>query len=392
MIALLGLYRQTLEPTYLSTARTLGQFIHTFRSNSGQDQGFLAGINDPETVAPTHRIYASTEHNLDVVAAFTALFRITGEAQWQDDAVHARTFVEAMWDGSSDAFNGCFLAGTTGQDMLNTQPKQLPEDVQAWSVLALPDTLVTSPFFQVLNCAERHHRTSKDGFCGFDFNNDNDGVWFEGTAHMAVAYAAAGEDGKVEALRQQLITAQYTAPFGDDFGLAAASHDRVSSGFDFVLFRRLHVGATAWNVFAQRKINPYYMTPLAPGPQLSLIVSKSIFVNGDQLTLKARATPGPISVTADVYIALQIPQSPGCISFNCMAFLAADMTFTTSPTPFKRTRIPFDEQQLFVYTFDQMQMVPVGDYVWLGALVAPGTVNLIGDIGRAPFGFKPGDH
>jgi hypothetical protein len=47
-----------------------------------------------------------------------------------------------------------------------------------------------------------------------------------------------------------------------------ASHDGLSTGFDtaggdpFKYFRRLHVGATAWNVFAQMGFNPYYVQPV----------------------------------------------------------------------------------------------------------------------------------
>lgn len=35
--------------------------------------------------------------------------------------------------------------------------------------------------------------------------------------------------------------------------------------FQFKLFRRLHVGATAWNVFAQSGFNPYYQSAAPPG-------------------------------------------------------------------------------------------------------------------------------
>ena len=164
MIALLALYRQTQEPTYLSTARTLGQFIRTFRNDTGQYQGFQGGVNDSESATPTRRIFASVEHNLDVFVAFTAMFQITNEPQWQADAQHARQFVEAMWDAS----RGCYLAGTSDPSTRNTMVGQLPEDAQAWSVLALPDAFTLHP--QVLDCAEQNHRTMHDGFSGFDFN------------------------------------------------------------------------------------------------------------------------------------------------------------------------------------------------------------------------------
>jgi hypothetical protein len=254
MIALLALYKHTPDPHYLETARKLGAFILTFRNDSGQYQGFQGGLDKPEGSAVSRRSYASTEHNLDVYAAFTVMSQITGEPEWQHDAQHAQAFVEAMWD----AQKGCYLACTKDPNTRNADPGQLPLDVQAWSVLVLTETLTLHP--GTLECAEQNHRTIADGFNGFDFNDDKDGVWFEGTAQMAVAYAVAGLCTEAALLSQELRRAQQTEPFGDGYGIVAASHDGLSTGFQFKYFRRLHTGATAWNVFAQLQFNPYYQT------------------------------------------------------------------------------------------------------------------------------------
>jgi len=262
MIALLALHRRTNDARYLNAARRLGVLIRLFRQSSGVYQGFLGGLqlNQPEmTAPPTPRVYASAEHNLDVLAAFTLMFRATNETIWQTEAAHARQFVEAMWDASG----ACYLAGTINPSQRNTSPNQLPVDVQAWAALATNDALTLHP--QLLNCAEVNHRVEHHTFNGFDFNHDRDGVWFEGTAQMAVAYAWAGQPAMAESLRQELRRAQQTAPFGDGRGIAAACHDAVTTGFDFKLFRRLHVGATAWNVFAQLGFNPYYQSATPPG-------------------------------------------------------------------------------------------------------------------------------
>jgi len=202
---------------------------------------------------------------------------------------------------------------------------------------------------------------------------------------MAVAYAVAGQDVAAEALRQQLILAQHTTPFGDNFGLAAGSHDGISTGFGFLLFRRLHVGATAWNVFAQLRFNPYYTTTLSQEPQLTLTVNQTTFHKGDQLTLIALATPGLTPVTADVYIALQ---PSGCTSFTCIFFWQGGLNFTATPQPILRNWLisPFNGP-IFTYTFGGTE--PVDSYVWLGAFVVPGTGTLMGGITQAPFTFSP---
>jgi hypothetical protein len=261
MIALLTLHRWTQEPRYLDAAMRLGSFIRTLRNDTGTYQGFLGGLDDPEGNA-RRRPWASTEHNLDVHAAFSVLAGVTGDESWRADAEHARRFVEAMWE----AERGCFLAGTSDQETRNAAPGRLPVDAQPWVALAVPGALDQHP--DLLVCPERHHAAEDSGFTGFDFNDDRDGVWFEGTAHVAVARAFTGDDTGAEVLRTELRRAQQT--LGNGRGIVAAAHDGVSTGFDtsantpFRWFRRLHVGATAWLAFAQRGFNPFYATTAGP--------------------------------------------------------------------------------------------------------------------------------
>jgi hypothetical protein len=276
MIALLALHRNTGDPRYLNAARLLGDFVRSFKHTAGAYQGFKGGVvfpgsdNDP----PSYRNYASTEHNLDVFAAFTVMAGLTEETVWQTDAQHARQFVEAMWD----AAGGCYLTGTTNPDERNTNPNQLPLDVQAWAALALPDALSLHP--QLLECAEMKHQTAHDGFSGFDFNTDKDGVWFEGTAQMAAAYAWANRLAQAASFRQELNRAQSTPPFGDGFGIAASCHDALTTGFGFKLFRRLHAGATAWLVFADLGFNPYFSLRSTPACQIAVLQKGQSFDAG----------------------------------------------------------------------------------------------------------------
>jgi len=251
LLALLALHQKTGEARYLSTALRIGRFINGFRADDGTYQGFRGGLDDPEA-QPKARPWASSEHNLDTYAAFIRLAALDRDPAWHGGSDHARVFLDSMWDSARH----CMLAGTLDPDHRNDKAGQLPVDVQAWSVLAVPGILTRYP--DLLTCAERNQRTAEQGFMGFDFNDDRDGIWFEGTAHMAVAYALAGRDKDAEALRAVLRRAQATSPFGDGKGVAAAAHDGLSTGFGFLYFRRLHVGATAWNVLAQLRFNPFY--------------------------------------------------------------------------------------------------------------------------------------
>jgi hypothetical protein len=97
-----------------------------------------------------------------------------------------------------------------------------------------------------------------DGFKGFDFNNDKDGVWFEGTAHMVVAYQSLGEETKANLYLNELERAQKEAQNTNEKGLVAASHDGVTTGFEWLYNARLHIGATAWFIFGELGYNPYW--------------------------------------------------------------------------------------------------------------------------------------
>jgi hypothetical protein len=251
MIALVALHRRTGEPAYLEPARRIGEFIRTCRNDVGTFRGFQGGIDGPETVTPIRRAWGSVEHNLDVFAAFRAMAEVTGDGSWMADALHAEAFVEAMWDTG----RGCILAGTLDPENRNEVPGQLPCDVQSWTSLAIPGSLALHP--GLLECAELHHRTTDAGFSGFDFNEDLDGVWFEGTAHMAIAYAHAGDLARAAALVAELQRARNTPPYGDGAGIAASSRDGLTTGFGSKFFRRLHIAATAWSYMAEVGFNPF---------------------------------------------------------------------------------------------------------------------------------------
>ncbi|GJL53565.1 MAG: hypothetical protein NPIRA02_06970 [Nitrospirales bacterium] len=256
MIALLALHQTTGESIYLETAKRLGEFILTFQNTNGKFKGFQGGMDDPESNNPIPRPWASTEHNLDVFAGFSTLFQLTREPKWHEAALHARAFIDQMYDPQA----GCFFAGTINPNMRNEQSGQLPLDTQSWSVLALKDA--SNLYAQILTCAEQNHHTIHDGFEGFDFNDDQDGVWFEGTAQMAVAYDIAGQTVSGSNLREELRRAQATHFPGEGTGqgIVAASHSGVTSGFGFQLLQRLHIAATAWNMFAESEFNPFYDT------------------------------------------------------------------------------------------------------------------------------------
>ena len=78
--------------------------------------------------------------------------------------------------------SGYFFTGTL-DDGVTTNTSNIPIDIQAWAVMAMPDEEI---YHDGLIWAESNCYVEKDDFKGFDFNNDLDGIWFEGTAQMAL--------------------------------------------------------------------------------------------------------------------------------------------------------------------------------------------------------------
>ena len=255
IIALLSLYEETLNHTYLDASIKLGQWIETNCRDTRGAGGYTGGyecweqtVNNPQ--GQTKLMWKSTEHNIDCYVAFSRLFNFTGNSAWNERSIYAKNFVEAMWDNSE----GHFWTGTL-EDGVTLNKANIPADVHAWGLMALDDT---QKYRQGLGWVEENCYLQADGFMGFDFNNDRDGIWFEGTAHMAVAYQIIDNKTATDFFLSELGKAQETADNTDGKGLVAASHDEVSTGFSWTYSARLHVGATAWLVFAELGYNPYW--------------------------------------------------------------------------------------------------------------------------------------
>jgi hypothetical protein len=264
MIALLSHYENVNESRYLDAAKVLGEWIEVNTRNSNGPGGYIGGFegweatsNNPE--GQTQLPWKSTEHNIDAYVAFMRLYELTEDPNWLERARHAHIFVEAMWDVNE----GHFWTGTL-DDGITINKSTIPLDIQAWTVIAM------GGYYPALTWAERNCYVETDGFKGFDFNNDKDGIWFEGTAQMAVAYQIARQADESDFYLSELRRAQELATNANGKGIAAASHDGVTTGFEWEYFSRLHIGATAWYIFAEMKCNPYWGDQ---GPPIGLVVS-----------------------------------------------------------------------------------------------------------------------
>jgi len=245
-LALLTLHQATKQQSFLADAEHLIDWVIANVSSGGGFRGGFHGY-DPQQVPLT---WISTEHNVDVYAAATWLFRLTGERKYADAASQARQFLERAFHADH------FLLGTKPDGSL-ADSGMLALDVQLWPWMAIPDA--PAQWRSALNFAATHLAV-KDGF---DFNGDRDGLWVEGTAQASLAYRIVGDPRRSVQLLTTLEAERAPSGF-----LYATREARVSTGLsidptgtateaDFFYFRRPHLAATAWATLAALAWNPF---------------------------------------------------------------------------------------------------------------------------------------
>jgi hypothetical protein len=247
--ALVQLYDRTGTSSYLTGARSLGEWIQANAYDSRGAGGYTGGQS-----ASGHRIeWKSTEHNIDVYAFFTLLAQASGESVWSTRAQWARGFVESMWN----AMQGMFWVGT-GEDGVTPNEEVLAEDVNSWSYLALRD----AAFAGSLDWDATHLAVSRRGFSGVSFcAGSRKAVWFEGTAHLADALelrASTRDQELAQGYLQDIAHAQAQGPNTDGLGVIAASK-KLSTCEGEHYFPSLHTGATAWYALALQAADPFLL-------------------------------------------------------------------------------------------------------------------------------------
>ena len=249
MLALLGLYQAGAGDKYLRGALRLAAYLeHSFAA-----PGFTGGTFGGEP-KPQVNTWKSTEHNLDLAAAFARLADATHDTHWAARAAQARALIAAMWDRRCH----CFAAGT-GLDG-KTPNRFLALDAQLWPLLALPGA--TTRYGVALKTARAKMMVSD----GFTYSEAGKAMWTEGTAQAALLAALMGQPQ--QSARLMAVVERAKVPDGSYF---AADRD-TDTGFRLDTdptqarryFHQPHLGALAWVALAQRRFNPFTDTRALP--------------------------------------------------------------------------------------------------------------------------------
>ena len=262
-MALAHLAHVTKDAKYRDGALRVGEWLLRETSDSRGTGGFTAGYGaNGEKMA-----WNSTEHNIDMVGLFGMLHQLTNDDKWSKACEQAREFVKSMWDEKE----GRFHIGTESDGVTINRDEYVPEDVQSWGYLAL----LSEPYARALDWAvanvETTDNTNPDQpIVGVRFalrtnpeelSRNDDTVWLEGTAHMALALRASGTEAhkqKASAYLDSIHKEQLNGPNADGKGIQANSKEGYSGGDD-MNYTSLHTGATAWYLMAKQDINPFHL-------------------------------------------------------------------------------------------------------------------------------------
>jgi hypothetical protein len=282
-MALAALARRTRAGRFRDGAVRIGEWIVANAFSTQPLGGYRFGVDGGNNPLP----FSATEHNIDVVGFFGQLARLTGNGVWRDRQAHAAQFVARMFEPTG----GFFWTGTNDGATINRFP--VPEDTQTWSFLALRAPRFAASIdwaadnLKVSDNASRPNSKVPAGlsFDGVTFssaslvadegapiapfqpNPDRNGVWFEGTAHLAAALRQRRDGGdeslahrlldSIEKAQDTLGTGQTVGgrPLPERSGVVSASSP-LDTGFGFGYYPNRHVGATSWYLLAAARANP----------------------------------------------------------------------------------------------------------------------------------------
>ncbi|MFJ9115144.1 Tat pathway signal sequence domain protein [Streptomyces sp. NPDC102394] len=282
-IALSTLAARTGRRRFLTGAVRIGEWIERVGRTDEPLGGYKFGVNGADEKLP----FTSTEHNTDLVGLFGRLARLTGDKVWLERRARAAAFVRGMWEPSG----GFFYTGTNDGVTINRSP--IPEDTQTWTHLALRSPAHSRSLdwaateLAVLDSAERPNSRVPQGqsYEGVTFSSaslsanedapiaqwqpkpDRNGVWFEGTAHLALALRcrrAPGDGARARRLLASIERAQELLGGGQTLGGGAvpegsgvvSASSPIDTGFGFGYYPYRHTGATAWYLLAATRVNP----------------------------------------------------------------------------------------------------------------------------------------
>jgi hypothetical protein len=185
--------------------------------------------------------WCSTEHNEDAYAALRCFGR-------NDQAAVVKHYLDThVWDNDAQRF------------LCGRNDRADPMDVNSWGVAALGAS-GTHDYAASLDYVLRHHRCTQSGNAGgkliavdgFDFDSNQNDIWFEGQGEMAVAFKTVGRVAEADYFIDEIIKMQDA-----DGGTGVRySLNGTHNGY-WQMKSDKSVSGSAWLIFAIHGVNPF---------------------------------------------------------------------------------------------------------------------------------------
>ncbi len=237
------------QTDYAVTAKQLAKFALQFRDEN--TAGFYSGFGGWEQGQKLLEA-KSTQYNLEIMAAFKRVASLPGiiaqeKEQYLTAAQSAESFILQQYDPEQSCFlPGLGVARTSDSVLLDSNSLAaliLPVEYQGQKEKALHFV--------------REHLRAQVGYSCSD--TDLKGIWWSGTAQMALALIEV----EPEETQAELSSALQQAKLSSGM-LPAASIDYLDSGRRNIgderptyFFNRAHIGATAWLALVEMNSNPF---------------------------------------------------------------------------------------------------------------------------------------
>ncbi len=145
-----------------------------------------------------------------------------------------------MWNSAKNEY----WTGTTDLTTINTSV--MPIDPQTFSVMSLKNP----SYYSVLSGVESNMKVGS----GYDYSDNLAGVWYEGTAQMALAYLLSDNQNMANTVYNFLYSSRNT-----DGSFYATNVSSLYTGFvGQYYYQRKHIAPTAWYILRQNSVNPFW--------------------------------------------------------------------------------------------------------------------------------------
>jgi hypothetical protein len=241
---------KTEDKEFLPLAKDIADWLISLQSIEGGIIGGYYGSGAP-------MVWISSEHNFDCYAALRDLGIISGDEKYLKAAKEIKKWLaDDVWNKKAQRF------------FLGRRNPNFATDLSSWAVLSLGKGYAPSLDFAIEKSLNTQIYKVKDvEVNGFDFGAtykmspfpDKDAVWFEGTAHMVLAFEEAGREKEKAYFMNELdkcLTESPVFPFTK--GLPYASNEGTPVYDSWLMQDKpLCVSSTAWYFFAKNSFNPF---------------------------------------------------------------------------------------------------------------------------------------